>query len=186
MKNLLLSLALCFLASTSLVFAQPRPAEKPQTPKTAPRMVVPESFQAKYEGGMLGFDKKLEGTLKFDDTNERLVFFGQDQKEKFSIAYDAMLSVYTGKKSVRSAAGTAISVIPLPGAGLAGLIREKRRYLVIHYSDQAVEARGVTSFKIESDQIRESVIETLGEKANLTKRGDAYVRAKTAAKTNDQ
>ena len=135
---------------------------------------------------MLGFDKKLEGTLKFDDTNERLVFFGEDQKEKFSIAYDAMLSVYTGKKSVRSAAGTAISVIPLPGAGLAGLIREKRRYLVIHYSDPAVAASGITSFKIESDQIREAVIDTLGEKASLTKRGDAYVRAKTAAKTNDQ
>ncbi|HEX8289901.1 MAG TPA: hypothetical protein VF556_18110 [Pyrinomonadaceae bacterium] len=186
MKKLLFSLAFCLLAGASLGFAQPRPAENMQTPKTAPRTIVPESFQAKYEGGMIGFDKKLEGTLKFDDANERLVFFGEDQKEKFSIAYDAMLSVYTGKKSVRSAAGTAISVIPLPGAGLAGLIREKRRYLVIHYSDSAVEARGVTSFKIENDQIREAVIDTLGEKANLTKRGDAYVRAKATAKTNEQ
>jgi hypothetical protein len=186
MKKLLFSLVLCLAGGASYISAQPRPAEKTPTPNTAARAAAPESFQAKYEGGMLGFDKKLEGSLKFDDINERLVFFGKDQKEKFSIPYDAMNSVYTGKKSVRSATATAISVIPLPGAGLAGLIREKRHYLVIHYSDPDVDSRGVTSFKIESSQVREAVIQSLGEKANLTKRGEAYVRAKAPAKTGIQ
>src|SRR5688500_9387081 len=117
MKKLLFALALGLFCSAFTVSAQPRPmgkAEKPEkterteTPKAAPQVAVPESFQAKYEGGMLGFEKKEEGTLKFDDYNERFVFFGKDGKEKFSIPYEAMLSVYTGKKSVRSATGTAI------------------------------------------------------------------------------
>ena len=185
MKKLLFSLVLSLFVGISFAAAQPRPAEKAETPKTAPRATAPESFPAKYEGGMFGFDEKLEGTLKFDDLNERFVFFGKDQKEKFSIPYDAMLTVYTGTKSVRSAAGTAVSVIPLPGAGLAGLIREKRRYLVIQFSDRDLEARGVTSFKIENEQMREAVVETLGAKAKLTQRGEAFVRPKPPAKTTD-
>ena len=189
MKKLLFTLAFSLFISAFTVSAQPRPAEKvakAETPKTSPQTVAPESFQAKYEGGMFGFDEKEQGTLKFDDPNERLVFFGKDRKEKFSIPYDAMLSVYTGKKSVRSATATAISVIPLPGAGLAGLIREKRRYLVIHFSDPDIEARGVTNFKIENEQIREAVIQTLGAKAKLTPRGGAFVRPKAPTKTNEQ
>jgi hypothetical protein len=67
---------------------------------------------------MFGFDEKQEGMLKLDDENERLVFFGKDQKEKFSIPYEAMNLVYTGTKSVRSGTATAISVIPLPARGL--------------------------------------------------------------------
>jgi hypothetical protein len=183
MKKLLFILAFSLFISAFTVSAQPRPAEKTQTPKTSPQTVAPVSVQAKYEGGMFGFDEKEKGALKFDDLNERFVFFGKDQKEKFSIPYEAMLSVYTGTKSVRSGAGTAVSVIPLPGAGLAGLIREKRRYLVIHFSDPDIEARGVVNFKIENEQMREAVIHTLGAKAKLTQRGDAYVRPRPAPKT---
>jgi len=183
MKKLLFILAFSLFISAFTVSAQPRPAEKNQSPKTSPQTAAPVSVQAKYEGGMFGFDKKEEGALKFDDLNERFVFFGKDQKEKFSIPYEAMLSVYTGTKSVRSGAGTAVSVIPLPGAGLAGLIREKRRYLVIHFSDADVEARGVANFKIENEQMRKAVIHTLGAKAKLTQRGDAYVRPRPAPKT---
>jgi len=87
--------------------------------------------------------------------------------------------VYTGTKSVRSGTATAVSVIPLPGAGLAGLFREKRRYLVINFSDPNVEARGVANFKLENTQVREAVVHALGEKAKLTQRGDAYYRPKT-------
>jgi hypothetical protein len=192
MKKLLFTLAFSLFVSAFTISAQPRPmgkaekAEKAETPKPAPQAVAPESFQAKYEGGMLGFEKKEEGTLKFDDLNERFVFFGKDGKEKFSIPYDAMLSVYTGKKSVRSATGTAISVIPLPGAGLAGLMREKRHYLVIHFSDPDIEARGATSFKIGNQQTREAVIQALAAKAKLIKRGEAFVRPKATAKTDEQ
>ncbi len=181
MKKILFSLAFGLLACVCAVSAQPRPAEKGKP--TAAQTNAPETLAAKYEGGMFGFDKKEEGSLKFDDINERLVFFGKDKKEKFAIPYDAMAVVYTGTKSVRSGAGTAVSVIPLPGAGLAGLIREKRRYLTIQFSDKDVEASGVANFKIENDQLRETVVHTLGAKAQLTQRGDAYYRPRSKPKT---
>lgn len=181
MKKILFTLAFGLFISAVTISAQPRPAEK--TSNASPQADAPVSVQAKYEGGMFGFDDKEKGSLKFDDVNERFVFFGKDGKEQFAIPYNAMLSVYTGKKSVRSAAGTAVSIIPLPGAGLAGLIREKRSYLVIHFSDPDIEVRGVANFKIESEQMRESVIHTLGAKAKLTRRGDAYVRPRPAPKT---
>ena len=184
-KTIFLSLTLFTFSIAA--FAQPRPVEKKTEKKTEQKTVArtpaPSSFAAKYEGGMFGFEDKQEGTLKFDDANERFVFFGKDQKEKFSIPYEAMVLVYTGTKSVRSGAGTAVSVIPLPGAGLAGLFREKRRYLVINFSDPNVEARGVANFKLENTQVREAVVHALGEKAKLTQRGDGYYRQRIRTET---
>ena len=178
-------LCLALITFSIAAFAQPRPVEKKPEQKTeqktAPRTPAPSSVTAKYEGGMFGFDDKQEGMLKLDDENERLVFFGKDQKEKFAIPYEAMVMVYTGTKSVRSGTATAISVIPLPGAGLAGLFREKRRYLVIHFSDPNVEVRGVANFKLD-DQVRDAVVRALGEKAKLTQRGDGYYRPREIKK----
>ena len=183
MKNLLFVFVFSLLASVSVAYAQPRSVEKSTKQPSAAKTTAPTFFTAKYEGGMFGFNDKQQGTLKFDDENERFVFFGKDQKEKFSIPYKAMTLVYVGTKSVRSGAGTAVSAIPLPGAGLAGLIREKRRYLVIQYSDPDVEVRGVANFKLENEQMRESVVQTLGAKAKLTRRGDAFYRQKSAPTT---
>ena len=82
---------IAILGLASFAAAQPRAIDKTPTPaKVKP---APASFTAKYEGGVFGFDKKEEGTLKFDDVNERLVFFGEDGKEKFGIPYDALLIV---------------------------------------------------------------------------------------------
>jgi len=158
-------------------FAQPRPVDKSASPVNAAKRPAPPSFEAKYEGGMFGFSQKEEGSLKFDDANERLVFFGKDQKEKFHIPYRSMMVVYPQSKSVRSTTGTVISVVPLPGAGLAGLMREKRRYLVINFDDPDAEAaHGTMSFKLDSKDLLDSVIQTIGEKAKMTQRGDAYYR----------
>lgn len=169
----LLGLTACFSAVLS---AQPRPVDKPSKPTVVPAQ-APPSFQAKYEGGMFGYSQRENGMLKFDDANQRLVFYGKDQKEKFAVPYRSMLVVSPQSRSVRSTAGTVISVVPLPGAGLAGLIREKRRYLVINFDDPDVEgAQGVMSFKLNNKQLLDSVIQTLGEKAKLTQRGDAYYR----------
>jgi hypothetical protein len=182
-KTIFLCLAL--FTFSLVAFAQPRPVEKNSEQKTVQensvRTPAPSAVKAKYEGGMFGFDEKQEGMLKLDDENERLVFFGKDQKEKFSIPYEAMNLVYTGTKSVRSGTATAISVIPLPGAGLAGLFREKRRYLVISFSDPNIEARGVANFKLD-DQVREAVVKALGEKAKLTPRGDGFYRQREIKK----
>ncbi len=163
------------------VSAQPRPIEKGNAKvetNSTPKKTAPASFEAKYEGGMFGFNKKETGTLKFDDTNQRLIFLGKDQKEKFSIPYKSMLVVSPQSKSVRSTTGTVISAVPLPGAGLAGLLRKKNRYLVINFDDPDVNAHGVANFKLDNKDLLESVIDTLGQKAELSQRGDAFYRPK--------
>ncbi len=126
---------------------------------------------------MFGYNEKETGMLKFDDDNERLVFFGKDQKEKFHIPYKSVLVIYPQSKSVTSTAGNVVSHIPLPGAGLAGLIKEKRRYLVLHFDDPDVEAaKGILNFKLEDKQLLDSVLQALAAKARLTQRGEAYYR----------
>ncbi len=169
------------LIGVAAVSAQPRPMEK-GTNKTetnsTPKKSAPASFEAKYEGGMFGFDKKETGVLKFDDINQRLIFFGKDQKEKFSIPYKSLLVVSPQSQSVRSTTGTVISAVPLPGAGLAGLLRKKNRYLVINFDDPDVNAHGIANFKLDNLDLLESVVSTLGEKAELSQRGDAYYRPK--------
>ena len=62
---------------------------------------------------------------------------------------------------------------------LGGLIKEKRRYLILHFDDPDVEAaRGIVNFKLEDKELLDSVIQSLAGKANLTQRGDAYYRPK--------
>jgi hypothetical protein len=183
MRKTLILLSLAFFVFTFNAGAQPRPIEAKPTPK-AEIKPAPPSFTAKYEGGMFGYSKKEEGTLKFDDINERLVFFGADQKEKFAIPYDAMLVIYPQSQSVRSTAGTVVSVIG--GGPLGNLIREKRRYLIVHYQDVDVDAKGAVNFKIEDKDLLDSVLATLADKAEMSQRGDAYYKKrKTAVKKDD-
>ena len=184
MKKILTLLAIAlFACAASAVSAQPRPVETKKEIK--PPAKAPEKFVAKYEGGMFGFAQKEEGTLKFDDINERIIFFGKDQKEKFAIPYDAMLIIYPQSQSVRSTTGNVIRNLPLPGAALGGLIREKRQYLIVHFEDADVEAKGIVNFKVENKELLDSVLATLAEKASLTQRGDAYYRPKKVAAKND-
>jgi len=157
--------------------AQPRPIEKEAKPASAVKP-APPSFAAKYEGGIFGYNDKETGVLKFDDANERIVFLGQDQKERFGIPYGSLLIVMADEKSVTSNTGNVVQHIPLPGAGLAGLLKEKRRYLVLQYDDPDVDAKGATSFKLEDKDVLESVIHALGNKAKLKLRGEAYIRPK--------
>ena len=176
MKRIIL-ISIALLLGASVTFAQPRPVET--SSKTAPAAVspAPVTFDAKYEGGMFGYTKKEAGTLKFDDENNRLVFFSKDQKEMFHVPYKSVLVIYPQSKSVTSTAGSVVSAIPLPGSFLGGFIKEKRRYLILHFDDPDVEtARGVLNFKLEDKALLDSVIQALAGKAQLTQRGDAYYR----------
>lgn len=184
MKKIILFFSAAFFAFSLNVFAQPRPIEKSKE-KTPTKAPAPASFTAKYEGGMFGFSKREEGTLKFEDANERIVFYGEDKKEMFSIPYQSMLVVYPQSRSVTSTTGNVIRNIPLPGAMLGGFIKEKRRYLVINYDDPDVDAKGTVNFKLEDKDLLDSVIQTLGEKANLSQRGDAFYRPKNAAQNDN-
>lgn len=175
MKKLSL-ISFVILSLSVIVLAQPRPVEKGSTPVT-PAKPAPVTFTAKYEGGLFGFTEKETGTLKFDDDNQRIVFLGKDQKEKFGIPYKSLIVVSPQSRSVTSNTGNVVSNIPLPGAGLAGsFIKEKRRYMLLQFNDPDADARGVTTFKVSSKELLDSVIQTLGEKAKMTQRGDAYYR----------
>lgn len=167
-----LLVALFLFAGVS--FAQMRPPEREEQVKTV--KPLPATIVARYEGGIFGYGDKESGTLKFDDANERMTFHGSDGKEWFGIPYGSVLMVYPDEKSVTSTAGNVVKHIPLPGAGLAGLIKEKRRYMVIQYDDPDVDAKGTTSFKLENKDVLDSMIHAVGTKAKLRQRGDAYIR----------
>jgi hypothetical protein len=172
MKNLVSVTAIVFLLALA-AYAQPRPVDKTAV-KAAP---APATFEAKYEGGLFGFSKKEEGTLKFDDENQRMVFLGKDGKERFGIPYKSLIVISPQSRSVTSNTGHIVGAVPVIGAGiLGGFIKEKRRYMVIQFNDPDADASGTTSFKVDNKELLDSVIQTLGEKAKLTQRGDAYYR----------
>jgi hypothetical protein len=179
-KLILLALALFALASAS--FGQPRPVDKTSTPNTSKKSTL-SSVAAKYEGGMFGYSKKEEGTLKFDDDNERLVFLGKDGKEKFQIPYDAIVVIYPSEKKVQSGTGRAIGAVPILGAGLGGsLLKKKKHYLILQFDDPDVDAKGVTNFLLDTGDMLDSTVRTIGEKAKLTQRGDAFYRPREMPK----
>lgn len=190
MKRNLILLFVCLLSNVAAISAQPRAMEKKPDAKIVQKPIAvapaPNSFAAKYDGGMFGYSKKEKGTLKFEDSNERIVFYGKDGKEKFSVPYKAMLIISPHSRSQRSTTGQVIGAIPLPGVGLASLfLREKLRYLVINFDDPQVEARGTVNFKVANKELLASVIQTLGEKANMLQRGDAFYRPKDPSKTDE-
>lgn len=184
MKRVLFLFAIALFSSVSVVVAQPRPVEKPEV-KSVRKQPAPNSFAVKYEGGMIGFNDKEQGTLKFDDINERLVFAGKDGKENFAISYAAILLVSPSERKVQSGTGRAIGAVPIFGAGLGGsLLKKKKNYLVIQFRDADVEVQGTANFLIDTGELLGSAVQTLGEKAELTQRGDAYYRPKKATKAD--
>ena len=181
MKKTITLLALLLFVSAIGINAQVRPAESAEientTIQTAPRRML-ESIKVKYKGGLYGFSKSQEGTLKFDDLNERLVFYSEkDGKEKFSIPYSTFILIYPSQRKVQSGTGRAIGAIPIPGAGIGGsFIKKKKNYLVIRFDDQDVKVQGNINFLVDTGDLLENAIYTIGEKAEMKRRGDAYIR----------
>ena len=146
-------------------------AAKPE-PTPAP---APATIKAKYEGGIFGYMKKQTGTLNFDDANRRLVFRDKQGKEYISIPYDSIAAVYGDTRSRRPTSATIIgsaSIYTLP----ALLIRSKYRYLTMQFNDPDTRVSGVTSFKVGTKELLESMVVTVAQKAELEQRGEAYVR----------
>jgi len=173
---------LAFVLSVG-AFGQPRPMER-TAERAAAQKPAPAAVPAKYEGGMYGFSERLVGTLRFDDVNQRFVFFGPEQKELFGLPYESFLVIYPQSKSVTTTTGNVVSHIPLPGAVLGDFIKEKRRYLVIQFDDPDVDAKGTVNFKIEDKDVLDVVIQTLADKAGLQPRGDAYYKPKSSKVIN--
>ena len=141
----------------------------------APPVNAPKTVKAKYEGGIFGYNKKQTGTLNFDDESQRLVFRDKMQKEYISIPYKSIAAAYADTQSRRPTAASVLggaSIYTLP----ALLIRKKYRYLTMQFNDPDTQVQGVTSFKMDNKEILETILAAVAHKAELTPRGEAYVR----------
>jgi hypothetical protein len=169
---LLTSLAPVAPAQRARTVSDPSDARKPVPATNAP---APQNVPVKYEGGFFGANKKQTGTLHFDDESRRLVFRDKAQKEYISIPYKAIAAAYADTQSRRPTAATVIgsaSLYTLP----ALLFKKKYRYLTMQFNDPDTQVKGVTSFKVENKEMLASILEAVASKAELTPRGEAYVR----------
>ena len=137
---------------------------------------APQTMKAKYEGGIFGYNKTLEGTLSFDDTNQRLLF-RKANRDLFFIPYNAVTSAFADTQKRRPTAATVAQNVPYFGWPL-GFIKTKVRYLTLQYSDPDTRVSGVTSFKLDNKDLVDSAVFTLANKAGLVPRGDVYVKRK--------
>jgi len=163
------------LAQRPRTMAQDTAAPSTNIPPPPP---APQTVKAKYEGGVFGYNKKMDGTLSFDDANQRLVFYNDKQKEILFLPYNALTGAYADTHSVRPAAATIAGHIPSIYALPANYIKTKVRYLTLQYNDPDSKAAGVTSFRLENKDILDSVLYALANKSALTKRGDVYIKKK--------
>jgi hypothetical protein len=158
------------------VFAQRPRTMEPEPNKAPATPPAPKTVKAKYEGGVFGYTKTMEGTLTFDDENRRLLFKDKKPPKEIHIPYDSITSAFadTQKRQPRAAtiAGAVPTIFTLP----ARFIKTKVRYLTLQYSDPDSKVSGITSFKLENKEILASVLATLAQKAEMTQRGDIYVK----------
>ena len=179
--RIIVTVVLLGLFLTGAFAQRPRTSEaepaKPKTTTTASTASAPKSVKAKYEGGVFGYTKTMEGTLTFDDENNRLLFQDKKPPKQIHIPYDAITSAFADTQKRRPAAATVASQIPMIWVpNPAGWIKTKVRYLTVQYYDQDSRVSGVTSFKLENKELLESVLKALAEKTGMTQRGDIYVK----------
>ncbi|HET6972858.1 MAG TPA: hypothetical protein VFH96_02475 [Pyrinomonadaceae bacterium] len=155
----------------------PQPATTPATVARKPAP-APKTVKAKYEGGVFGYNKTMDGTLTFDDANNRLIFKDKKPPKEISIPYEAITSAFADSKKVQPAAATVAQNVPSIYSLPARFIKHNVRYLTLQYSDPDSKISGITSFKISDKELLESVLVTLAEKTNMTLRGDVYVKKK--------
>ena len=172
---LIMTIAYAALAQRPRTMTQDTAQSSTSMPPPPP---APQTVKAKYEGGVFGYNKKMEGTLSFDDANQRLVFRNEKQKEILFVPYNALTGAYADTHSVRPTAATIAGSIPSIYALPANFIKTKVRYLTLQYSDPDSKVAGVTSFRLENKDILDSVLYTLANKSALTRRGDVYIKKK--------
>lgn len=182
---IVISAALLAVAMTVSVAAQrPRSAvtdtntRKP-TPQPSPP-AAPQSFKAKYEGGVFGYRKVQEGTLSFDDVNRRLLFRNEVEKEVFFIPYESVTQEFADTQARRPKSATILGSVPLiyvPNP--IGLIKTKNSYLTLQFYDQDSHVNGLTSFRVENMELCQSIVVALADKAGLVPQGEVFIRPRT-------
>ncbi len=174
MSALLLVMLVAGMAAAQRARTVGDPTERRDTQaQNAPQ--APQTVRTKYEGGVFGYNRKMDGTLTFDDDNNRLLFRNERGQEVFSIPYQAIMAAFADTQSRRPTAATVIgnaSIYTLP----ALFIRRNYRYLTLQYRDPDTNAEGTTSFRMQNKEILEAVLRRLAGQAGLTARGEVYVR----------
>jgi hypothetical protein len=160
-----------------------QPAQTANVPvPPAPPRVVP----AKYMGGFAGYRQKQEGMLTFDDRNRRLVFRDRNEKEVFSISYDAVMVAFADSET-RKLMGNGTQQVVMAGGGIlaapALLFKKKFLYLTVQFEDPDSSLKGTTQFKLADKQIIDSVAYALAQRAGLSQQGEIYVRKRNTAST---
>jgi len=161
---------------TGAVAQRPRTMEPDQPTKAPAPPAAPKSVKAKYEGGIIGYTKTMEGTLMFDDDNNRLYFKDKKPPKEISIPYEAITSAFADTQKRQPRAATIASAVPSIYALPAHFIKKKVRYLTLQYSDPDSKVNGITSFKLENKEVLESVLAALAQKTGMTLRGDIYIK----------
>jgi hypothetical protein len=154
-------------------------SEPAQKSSTAP---APSTVKAKYEGGVFGYRKTMEGTLTLDDVNNRLLFKDKKSPKEIHIPYAAVTSAFADTQKRQPSAASVISKVPVIFTMPAGFIKTKVRYLTLQYNDPDSQQAGITSFKLENKDVLNSVLLSLAEKAGMTQRGDIYIKKKEVSK----
>ena len=157
-------------------FAQRPRTMEPEPAKTPAPKPAPKTVKAKYEGGVFGYTKTMEGTLTFDDENNRLLFKDKKPPKEIHIPYEAITSAFADTQKRQPRAATIASHIPVIYSLPAHFIKTKVRYLTLQYSDPDSRVNGITSFKLENREVLESVLASLAQKTGMSLRGDIYVK----------
>ena len=161
-------------------------AQRPRSIESEPAKTsatpAPTTVKAKYEGGVFGYTKTMEGTLMLDDANSQLLFKDKKTTKQIHIPYSAVTSAFADTQKRQPTAATVASQVPLIYSLPAHFIKTKVQYLTIQYSDPDSQQSGITSFKLENKELVNSVLVTLAEKAGMTQRGDIYVKKKEVSK----
>ena len=175
-------IALVFSVATVVIAQRPRTTTQQDTTEDSTTIpgppAAPASVKAKYEGGVFGYNKKMEGTVNFDDAGSRFVFRDKNGKEILFIPYKSLMGAYGDTHKVQPAAATVAQNVPSIYALPAHFIKTKVQYLTLQYDDPDSRVSGATSFKFDSKDILDSVLFTLANKAGLTRRGEVFVRKK--------
>jgi hypothetical protein len=178
----LIATALLLGALVPTAYSQrPRALESEPAQKTS-TTPAPSSVKAKYEGGVFGYRKTMEGTLTLDDANNRLLFKDKKSPKEIQIPYSAVTSAFADTQKRQPSAATVASAVPLIYALPAHFIKTKVRYLTLQYNDTDSQQSGIASFKLENKDVLNSVLVSLAAKAGMTQRGDIYVKKKEVSK----
>ncbi|MBC7797711.1 MAG: hypothetical protein H7Z37_12635, partial [Pyrinomonadaceae bacterium] len=138
------------------------------------------TVEVKYEGGILGINKTAKGNLVLDAANKRILFKDKNGNDLFSVPYSSVIAAYAdSRKKTPFLASAAANAVPYGGGLPALLIKNKARFLVIHYKEADTDLQGIVTFKFKQKGEIAPRLETLVRDSGLTARENIYVRVKT-------